>query len=84
MANSTANDRSSVLGQDYSVLLEPMTAREYRRRTEPWTLEFMFNTEAALREDLEKAEAIAAEYGLKLSNSGIYPRVIWDRAAARY
>ena len=69
--------------KDYSALLEPMTAREYRRQTEPWTLDFMFNVEAALREDLERAEAIAAEYGLEPSRSGRYPRVIWDRAATR-
>jgi hypothetical protein len=61
---------------DYSALLEPLTAREYRRRKEPWTLEFMLNPEAALREDLERAEAIAAEYGLARSKSGTYPRVI--------
>jgi hypothetical protein len=61
---------------DYSALLEPLTAREYRRRKEPWTLEFMLNPEAALREDLERAEAIAAEYGLAGSKSGTYPRVI--------
>jgi hypothetical protein len=70
--------------QDYSVFLEPMTAREYRRRNEPWTLEFMFNVEAALREDLERAEAIVGEYGLATSRSGTYPRVIWDRVATRY
>ena len=70
--------------QDYSALLQPMTAREYRRQTEPWTLDFMFNVEAALREDLERAEAIAAEYGLEPSESGTYPRVIWDRVATRY
>jgi hypothetical protein len=70
--------------QDYSALLQPMTAREYRRQAEPWTLDFMFNVEAALREDLERAEAIAAEYGLEPSESGTYPRVIWDRVATRY
>jgi hypothetical protein len=76
MSHSTA--------KGYSALLEPMTAREYRRRKEPWTLEFMLNPEAALREDLERAEAIAAEYGLARSRSGTYPRVIWDRVATRY
>ena len=70
--------------QDYSTLLELMTAREYRRRKEPWTLEFMLNPEASLREDLERAEAVAAEYGLARSKSGTYPRVIWDRVATRY
>jgi gamma-glutamyl:cysteine ligase YbdK (ATP-grasp superfamily) len=61
-----------------------MTAREYRRRKEPWTLEFMVNSEAAIREDLDSAENIATEYGLELSKSGTYPLVIWDRAATRY
>jgi hypothetical protein len=76
MSDDTAND--------FSALLEPMTAREYRRRNESWTLEFMFNVESALQEDLERAEAIAAEYGLGPTMSGRYPRVIWDRAASRY
>jgi hypothetical protein len=77
-------DMSHSTAIDYSALLEPMTAREYRRRNEPGTLEFMLNVEAALREDLERAEAIAAEYGLEPSKSGRYPRLIWDRVATRY
>jgi hypothetical protein len=68
---------------DYATLLPPMTAQEYRRRHEPWTLEFMLDPEAVIREDLERAEAIAAEYGLQPSHSGLYPLVIWDRVAAR-
>jgi hypothetical protein len=68
--------------EDYSALLEPMTAREYRRQTEPWTLDFMFNVASALREDQARAELIAAEYGLEPSKT--YPRVIWDRVASRY
>ena len=76
MSHETANK--------YGLLLEPMTAREYRRRQDPWTLEFLLNPEGALQEDLERAEAIAAEYGLGPSKSGMYPRVIWDRVAARY
>jgi hypothetical protein len=67
---------------EYAVLLQPMTAREYRRRHEPWTLEFMLDPEAVLQEDLERAESIAAEYGLEPSRSGIYPLVIWDRATS--
>jgi hypothetical protein len=68
----------------YEILLEPMTAREYRRRQDPWTLDFMLNTEAMLQDDVTMAEAIAAEYGLERSKSGVYPRVIWDRVASRY
>jgi hypothetical protein len=68
---------------EYEVLLQPMTAREYRHHHEPWTLEFMLDPEAVLREDLERAEAIAAEYGLEPAASGRYPLVIWDRVAAR-
>jgi hypothetical protein len=76
-------DMSHNTAKDYSSLLELMTPREYRRRNELWTLEFMIHPEAALREDLKRAEAIAAEYGLEPSESGSYPRVIWDRVATR-
>jgi hypothetical protein len=68
---------------DYAILLQPMTAREYRRHQGPWPLEFMLEPEAVLREDQARAEAIAAEYGLEPSESGIYPLVIRDRVAAR-
>ena len=68
---------------EYAILLQPMTAREYRRSHEPWTLEFMLDPESVLQEDLERAEAIAAEYGLEPPPSGRYPLVIWDRVAAR-
>ena len=68
---------------EYAILLQPMTAREYRRRHEPWSLEFMLDPEAVLQEDLARAEAIAAEYGLEPSESGVYPLVIWDRVTAR-
>jgi hypothetical protein len=68
----------------YALLLEPMTARVYRRRQDPWTLDFMLNTEAVLQGDVIMAEAIAAEYGLERSKAGVYPRVIWDRVVSRY
>lgn len=63
--------------EDYSRLLELMTAREYVARHEPHLFETFPDTEAALREDTEAARSVAAEFGIPPSPSGIYPFIIW-------
>ena len=64
-------------------LSEPMTAREYRARFEPATLEVMADVDAVLKEDTERAAVIAIQRGLKPSASGIYPLAVWSVVAAR-
>jgi hypothetical protein len=63
-------------------LLELMTAREYRTRFEPGTLEFMADLDAVLKEETERAALVAIERGLEPSEAGTYPLAIWRVVAA--
>jgi hypothetical protein len=65
-------------------LSEPMTAREYRTRYEPGTLEHLTDPDAVLKEETERAALIAIQRGLKPSPSGTYPLVVWSLVAARH
>jgi hypothetical protein len=63
-------------------LSEPMTAREYRTRFEPGTLEFIADLDAVLKEETDRAEVVAIERGLEPSKAGTYPLAIWKLVAA--
>jgi hypothetical protein len=63
-------------------LSELMTAREYRTRFGPETLESMADLDAVLKKETERAAVIAKRRGLRASVAGRYPLAIWKAVAA--